>query len=209
MSGPGKCSRAWNFIRKHLKLLLDASSCGDLRVAREALKDKRIILLLIAIAILLVSNTLLLALYIDTQGKLLRYSEVLSELNAKYELNKYNDVLSKGLLTIELSKTNIYLFVSSAYSYILSAQLLGKNSELSLNLINNTLENINLNIEEIDQVIKELSIISPPLNNTGDYEKILENLTNLKACLILMRNTLESGINDFNQVTQILNTCSR
>ncbi len=178
-------------------------------MVHEALKDKRVMLLLTAIAILLVSNMLLLILYVDTQGKLLRYSEILSELNTKYELDKYNNILTKGLLTIELSKTNIYLFVSSAYSYILSTQLLGKSSELSSNLINNTLENINRNIEEINQIIKELSTITPPSNHTRDYEKLLEDLTDLKACLILMKNTLENGLNDFNEVTQVLNTCSK
>ncbi len=178
-------------------------------MAQEVLKDKRVLLLLIVIVVLLASNMVLLALYIDAQGKLLRYSEVLDSINARYELDKYNNILSKGLLTIELSKTNIYLFVSTAYSYILSARLLGKSSDLSLNLINNTLENINRNIEEINQVIRELSTISPPANNTQGYEKLLEDLTDLKACLMLMRNTLENGINDFNQVSQVLNACSK
>ncbi len=182
---------------------------GGLVMIHESLKDKRIVLLLVAIIILLVSNMLLLVLYIDTQNKLLRYNEVLSDLNTRYELDRYNNILSKGLLTIELSKTNIYLFVSSAYSYILSTQLLGKSSELSMNLINSTLENINRNIEEINQIIKELSTISPPSNHTGDYEKLLEDLTDLKACLILMKNTLENGVDSFNEVTQVLNTCSK
>ncbi len=176
---------------------------------QEIVRDKRVFLLLVAIAILLASNMLLLALYIDTQGKLLRYNEVLDSINARYKLDEYNNVLSRGLLTIELSKTNIYLFVSTAYSYILSAQLFGKSSDLSLNLINNTLENINRNIEEINQVIRELSAISPPVNNTQDYEKLLEDLTDLKACLMLMKNTLENGISNFKQVSQILNTCSK
>jgi len=178
-------------------------------MVHEVLRDKRIVMLLVAIIILLASNVLLLALYVDTQGKLLRYAEVINEVNTKYELDRYNNVLTKGLLTIELSKTNIYLFVSSAYSYLLSTQLLGKSSEISLSLINSTLENINRNIEEINQVIKELSTITPPTNNTESYEKLLEDLTDLKACLILMKNTLENGVNDFNEITRVLDTCSK
>lgn len=170
----------------------------------------RVKILLILVIVLAASNAALIVLYLNTYTSLEQYKS--SYNNLLYSYKEYNEasLMLRSLLALELARTNIFLYVSSAYSYILSSD----NSilhNLSLKLINNTKASIATALEEIDKLVREIEMLENKTAIRGDeyarMEKIKQDLLDMKSCLTNIRKSLDDGVRSIDDISNTLALC--
>jgi len=168
----------------------------------------RVNLLTVLVIVLAISNIVFIALYVNTYMSLEQYKRLHNDLLNSYKEYHEVNLMLRSLLVLELARTNIFLYVSSAYSYILSSD----NSvlhNLSLRLINNTKTSVATALEEIDKLIKEIEKIESNTSITSNtYAKIKQDLLNMKSCLTSIRESLDNGIKSIDDISNTLTLCN-
>ena len=164
-------------------------------------------LLAILVISLTISNVVFVALYINAINSLKQYEESYNKLLESYKDYRVANLMLRGLLVLELARTNIFLYVSSAYSYILSSNNSALHS-LSLKLVNNTKESVNRAIREIDKILDEIELLRESSAITiKTYFELKHDLTNMRECLKSIQDSLDNGIRNIDDVSLTLAKC--
>jgi len=164
-------------------------------------------LLAILVVSLTISNVVFIVLYINAVNNLKQYEESYNKLLKSYEDYRVANLMLRGLLTLELARTNVFLYVSSAYSYILSSNHSALHS-LSLKLVNNTKESVNKAIQEIDKILNEIELLRESGTITiKTYFELKHDLTNMRECLKSIQDSLDNGIKNVDDISLTLAKC--
>jgi len=164
-------------------------------------------LLAILVVSLTISNVVFVILYVNTINNLKQYEESYNKLLKSYEDYRVASTMLRGLLALELARTNVFLYVSSAYSYILSSDNSVLHS-LSLKLINDTKKSVNKAIQEIDKVLDEIELLKESGTITVEtYFELKHDLTNMRECLKSIQDSLNNGIKNIDDISLTLAKC--